>query len=161
MGIEGTPVLDVLRQQLPPVDPRSLAGTACLGLPGRPESVRSAREFTRSTLHGWRLPEQFDAVGLVVSELVTNALRHGVRTRPAAAGRLRASVELELMRCSRRLVCAVRDPGEAVPRLGRPDCSAESGRGLQLVESFSDAWGWRPLSGERPGKVVWAAFRTC
>lgn len=39
------------------------------------------------------------------------------------------------------------------------DLSAESGRGLFLVESFSDSWGWHPLAGALRGKVVWALFR--
>jgi len=39
------------------------------------------------------------------------------------------------------------------------DFSAESGRGLFLVDSFADSWGWQPLSGSLGGKVVWALFR--
>lgn len=39
------------------------------------------------------------------------------------------------------------------------DFSAESGRGLFLVDSFSDSWGWHPLAGTLNGKVVWALFR--
>ncbi|MDT0341792.1 ATP-binding protein [Streptomyces litchfieldiae] len=169
MGTEGTPMLDLLRHQVLPVDMRTLSGTATLALASRPESVRRARDFTRSTLHGWRLPEQFDAVALVVSELVTNALRHGVRSVNGSSGEhagdyepapAPTAVELELMRYSGRLVCAVHDPSELAPRVGEMDGAAESGRGLHLVECFSDGWGWRPLTGERPGKVVWAVFRT-
>lgn len=39
------------------------------------------------------------------------------------------------------------------------DSAAESGRGLYLVESFSDSWGWHPLAGAAHGKIVWAQFR--
>ncbi|RKN42969.1 ATP-binding protein [Streptomyces hoynatensis] len=187
MGTKGLPMLDQLGQPFPPVDPRTLAGTATLGLSPRPESVRRARDFTRNTLYGWRLPEQFDAVSLVVSELVTNALRHGLATRqvpaqgpspsrapqtapaapavPAQAvssaspGAQTAAVELELMLCARRLICAVQDPSASAPRVGDMDGAAESGRGLHLVECFSDGWGWRRLTGERRGKVVWAVFQ--
>ncbi|MDT0307438.1 ATP-binding protein [Streptomyces sp. DSM 44917] len=165
MGTEGAPVLDVLGQpQTVPVDLRTLSGTATLGLPPRPESVRRARDFTRATLLGWRLPEQFDSVALVVSELVTNALRHGLARRFPLPAPPVPAVELELMRCSGRLVCAVQDPSVTAPRtpagpLDEPDDTAESGRGLHLVDSFSDGWGWRPLTGDR-GKVVWAVFRT-
>ena len=158
MGPEGAPVLEQLGRQLPLIDPGCLAGAASLGLPGRLESVRSAREFTRDILHTWRLSEQFDSVVLVVSELVTNALRHGVNDRPFSPGS--SVVELELLRSARRLVCAVHDPGEAEPRVNNgADVSAEGGRGLHLVECFSDGWGWRPRSGGRCGKVVWASFR--
>ncbi|WP_059010738.1 ATP-binding protein [Streptomyces specialis] len=168
MGTNGTPMLDLLGRQFLPADLRTLSSTATLGLPPRPESVRQARDFTRSTLHGWRLPELFDGVALVVSELVTNALRHGTRPRTAEFGTdfesaAPPAVELELMRCARRLICAVQDPSDASPRLGRMDdmdASAESGRGLYLVECFSDGWGWRPLTGGRNGKVVWAVFQT-
>jgi hypothetical protein len=37
------------------------------------------------------------------------------------------------------------------------DYVAESGRGLHLVESFSETWGWHPIGSA--GKVVWALFR--
>jgi anti-sigma regulatory factor (Ser/Thr protein kinase) len=161
MGTKGTPMLDLLGQSFPPVDTRTPSSTATLGLPGQPDSVCRARDFTRTTLQGWRLPEQFDAVTLVVSELVTNALRHGLRSRPDRNGK--GAVELELMRCARRLICAVRDESEAVPRMGTADGVAdpvaESGRGLHLVDCFSDGWGWRPLTGERHGKIVWAVFK--
>lgn len=168
MGTEGAPVLEQLGRQLPLIDPGSLAGAASVRLPGRLESVRSAREFTRDILGTWRLLEQFDAVGLVVSELVTNALRHGVTgTLPtqargslfAAAAAASTPVELELLRSSRRLVCAVHDPGDTEPQLNDADVSDEGGRGLRLVECFSDGWGWRPRTGGLRGKVVWASFR--
>jgi anti-sigma regulatory factor (Ser/Thr protein kinase) len=149
------------------IDPSSLAGAASVRLAGRLESVRSAREFTRDILGTWRLLDQFDAVGLVVSELVTNALRHGV---PGIPGQTRGPlnvglsagahpVELELLRSSRRLVCAVHDPGDAEPHLDEADSSDEGGRGLRLVECFSDGWGWRPRTGGHCGKIVWARFR--
>ncbi len=170
MGTKGPPMLDHLGQPSSPIDTRTPSSTATLGLPAQADSVCRARDFTRSTLQGWRLAEQFDAVALVVSELVTNALRHGVGaalqgTSRGRAGKPAASaaVELELMRYARRLICAVRDGSEAVPRMstadGVADPTAESGRGLHLVDCFSDGWGWRPLTGDRCGKVVWAVFK--
>lgn len=117
---------------------------------------------------GWGLSERFDDVALVVSELVTNALRHAL---PADAPResQEPAVRLHLMRWTSRLVCAVRDPSRASPVASEAADSAESGRGLFLVESFSDCWGWHPspvLSTESTpgtaaarGKVVWALFR--
>ncbi len=73
-------------------------------------------------------------------------------------------MRLHLLRWTERLVCAVRDPSDESPVTRDPrdlpdDCSAESGRGLFLVDSFSDGWGWQPLSGALGGKVVWALFR--
>ncbi|MGW8378640.1 ATP-binding protein [Streptomyces sp. ODS28] len=166
MGTEGSTVLEPLGQWqgLPPLEASAVSGSASCSLPPRYEAVRSAREFTRSTLHRWGLGDQFDGVALVVSELVTNALRHGLTGagRPQADGE--PPVRLHLVRWSARLVCAVRDPSEAAPETAEPDeefvdFSAESGRGLHLVECFSDDWGWHPLTGALCGKVVWALFR--
>lgn len=169
MGTEGTTVLEPLWQGLPPLDPGALSGSASSALPPRFEAVQSARDFTRTTLSEWELSEHCDGVTLVVSELVTNALRHGLPT--CASPYSDAPVRLHLMRWASRLVCAVRDPSRTPPISALDDAdpfaaladfadvNAESGRGLFLVESFSDSWGWQPLNGPQPGKVVWALFR--
>ncbi|AKN70623.1 regulator [Streptomyces sp. PBH53] len=153
-------MLKPLRQGLPPLDPAAASDAASCALPARYEAVGEARRFTRKTLEQWDTGERFDDICLVVSELVTNALRHAV---PAAACRTEAHqppVRLHLMHWSERLVCAVRDPSHEspVPR-DSDDFSAESGRGLFLVDSFADSWGWHPLAGALEGKVVWAMFR--
>ncbi|WP_370093818.1 ATP-binding protein [Streptacidiphilus sp. MAP12-20] len=54
-----------------------------------------------------------------------------------------------------QVVCAVTDPCEEGPVPREADWIAESGRGLHLVESFSQSWGWHPIA---VGKVVWAVF---
>lgn len=118
-----------------------------------PESVREAREFTRDGLGIWGLAAMYDDVGLVVSELVTNAVRHAVG---ATAGSGETSIRLGLLRTAGRLTCAVADPSDDVPRQGEADFISQSGRGLHLVAAFSDTWNWTPLYGH--GKVVWAAF---
>jgi hypothetical protein len=159
-----------LRQGLPPIDLASVSSSASCALPARFEAVGGARKFTRSTLCQWDLESRFDDVALVVSELVTNALRHAspgpppcpAGTDPAAdvPRRSDAPVRLHLMHWSSRLVCAVRDPSHDGPSVRESDdLSAESGRGLFLVEAFSDNWGWHPLAGTLHGKVVWALFR--
>lgn len=194
MGTDGpTPVLEPL-WRFPATDSERLWGSATCALAPRHEAVRSAREFTRRTLRRWESGQDLDDVTLVVSELVTNALRHGL-----PGGVNGESVRLQLMRWSARLVCAVRDPSVEPPQAvgrppltdagadagtgagvrtgscdplddptvladiealeGFPGASAESGRGLHLVDSFSDGWGWHRLAGSRPGKVVWAMFR--
>lgn len=176
MGTEGSIVLEPMWRGLPQLDQSTVSGSATCALPPRFDAVKSARDFTRETLQRWRLEGEFDTVALVVSELVTNALRHGLPTPPVPAAvsapvpvsvpvpAPASPVRLDLMRWSARLVCAVRDPSGAPPETINNcteygDFTAESGRGLCLVESFSDGWGWHPLTGMMCGKVVWALFR--
>ncbi|MET9733542.1 ATP-binding protein [Streptomyces sp. NPDC006458] len=163
MGTNGSTMLKPLRQGLPPLNPAAVSSAASCALPARYEAVREARQFTRGTLEQWNLDERFDDVGLVVSELVTNALRHALPEGGAAGARVpqqEPGVRLHLMRWTERLMCAVRDPSNDSPvARDSEDFSAESGRGLFLVDSFSDSWGWHPLAGTLSGKVVWALFR--
>ncbi|MER7896247.1 ATP-binding protein [Streptomyces sp. NPDC096046] len=160
MGTNGSTMLEPLRQGLPPLDPAAVSDAASCALPARYEAVREARRFTRRTLDQWDLGDRFDDVCLVVSELVTNALRHGLPTGSACVSGREPPVRLHLMRWTERLVCAVRDPSHDSPVTRETDdFSAESGRGLFLVDSFSDSWGWHPLAGALDGKLVWALFR--
>ncbi|MER7921228.1 MULTISPECIES: ATP-binding protein [unclassified Streptomyces] len=159
MGTNGSTMLKPLRQGLPPLDPAAVSNAASCALPARYEAVREARRFTRDMLGQWGVDERFDDVCLVVSELVTNALRHAMPGEYGCTEERVASVRLHLMRWDERLVCAVRDPSHEtpVPR-DSDDFSAESGRGLFLVDSFADGWGWHPLAGPLTGKAVWAMF---
>jgi anti-sigma regulatory factor (Ser/Thr protein kinase) len=114
------------------------------------QCAKTARDVTTATLREWRLDALAYDVELVVSELVTNALRHAVpHLSPAWPIRLR------LLHHAAYLVCAVQDPSGRLPVVTQEDTFAESGRGLHLVEALSAAWGWSLL---RHGKVVWAAF---
>jgi anti-sigma regulatory factor (Ser/Thr protein kinase) len=145
------------------VDPSAASHAATCALPARYDAVRQARRFTRTTLDQWDIGERFDDACLVVSELVTNALRHALPADTARGPALDPPVRLHLMRWPERLVCAVRDPSRHSPAPRDADAcddhDAESGRGLFLVESFSDGWGWHPATGALEGKVVWALFR--
>lgn len=160
MGTNGSTMLEPLRQGLPPLDPATVSDAASCALPPRYEAVREARQFTRGTLDQWHMGERFDDICLVVSELVTNALRHGLPSVNGHGPAQNPPVRLHLMRWTERLVCAVRDPSHDSPvARDSDDFSAESGRGLFLVDSFADSWGWHPLAGTLSGKVVWALFR--
>ncbi|ALV34308.1 ATP-binding protein [Streptomyces sp. CdTB01] len=113
-------------------------------------SVQAARRFTAETLTGWDLAgtDRADDVLLCVSELVTNALLHGVP--PGRHSRL-------LLRYDGRVLgVEVHDSGPGVPRVvDDGDTGAEGGRGLLLVAALSDKWGVR----ERElGKAVWCEF---
>jgi hypothetical protein len=134
-----------------PFEPAHQRAATCALAPGA-ESARRAREFARITLGAWGMAAGIDVAELVVCELVTNALRHGLlsaRWMPEEH-----PIALTLLRRDPYLICAVTDPEPGGPVLMEPSASAESGRGLQVVESCSAAWGWQPIDGA--GKVVWA-----
>ncbi|WP_184766496.1 ATP-binding protein [Streptomyces griseoloalbus] len=109
-----------------------------------PGAVRAARSAVRDQLRRWDLDSIGDLAALLVSELVTNALRHaegpiGVRlVRPSDLAGV--------------LLVEVSDPLPDLPRErdARPD--DESGRGLRLLASASRRWGARPGA---DGKTVW------
>ena len=128
---------------------------ATSAFPSQPESARRAREFTRITLQDWDMPGQIEVAELVVSELVTNSLRHGVLSARWMPGE--HPIGLTLLRLDPYLMCMVTDPGSQCPVRIDSCSSAESGRGLQVVESCSVRWGWEPVTDE--GKVVWALLR--
>lgn len=162
MGTEGSTVLEPSWRGLPHFGHSAVSGSATCALPPRFDAVKTARDFTHETLQRWQLDTEFDSVALVVSELVTNALRHGLGAPDPLPEP--APVRLDLIRWAARLVCAVRDPSGRPPTVTNScgdyvDFTAESGRGLCLVDSFSDGWGWHPLTGLMHGKVVWALFR--
>ncbi|MER5626297.1 ATP-binding protein [Streptosporangium sp. NPDC002544] len=119
-----------------------------------PCAARTAREFTAGALRAWELEQLIDDTGVVVSELVTNAVRHG--TRSVQHSRACPEVKVILCHTERSMLCAVTDPSDQEPCLREPDYEAESGRGLQVVDGISEMWGWAPL--ETRGKAVWAAF---
>jgi anti-sigma regulatory factor (Ser/Thr protein kinase) len=120
-------------------------GAELSGLGRGDVSAKTARDFTVVTLNDWGLGEMAGDARLVVSELVTNAVRHaGQPTR------------LRLLHRASYLVCVVFDPERQPPMVTDADHFAESGRGLRLVESLSCSWGWKLLDGD--GKLVWAAF---
>jgi hypothetical protein len=120
----------------------------------REESLDTTRAFVRRTMRAWRIDGLADDLALVVTELVTNALRHGTSTRGAA------SVDVALYGTEKRLMCAVSDPSDEVPVRMTPDLVRSSGRGLQIVEALSMYWGWTALPRDQGsgGKSVWAVF---
>ncbi|OSZ61149.1 PAS sensor protein [Streptomyces pharetrae CZA14] len=109
-------------------------------LPREPRSVGRAREYARGQLLSWDLEPLVDTTELLVSELVTNALRYG-------EGEIRLRLLLD-----RTLVCEVWDSGLVQPRRRRARDTDEGGRGLQLVGLLSAAWGSRRT---HRGKTVW------
>ncbi|TVL93943.1 SpoIIE family protein phosphatase [Streptomyces sp. SAJ15] len=109
-------------------------------LPSEPRSVGRARELACEQLRSWGLEALVDTTELLVSELVTNALRYG-------EGEIRLRLLLD-----RTLVCEVWDGGLVQPRRRRARDTDEGGRGLQLVGLLSASWGSRRTP---RGKTVW------
>ncbi|UWE10783.1 ATP-binding protein [Actinacidiphila bryophytorum] len=123
--------------------------TGWLTLPLAEPSARTARLHTRTALREWRvLDEVVDCAELVVSELVTNAVRHTVGC---------CCVDLRLwMDAPVSLVIAVRDDDPRMPcPAGTPDDTAESGRGLTIVAGMCQRHG---CALAHDHKTMWAAL---
>ncbi|WP_439947475.1 SpoIIE family protein phosphatase [Streptomyces sp. BBFR109] len=105
-----------------------------------PENVAAIRQAAAEQLAAWGLEETAFVTELVVSELVTNAIRYGG-----------PPVQLRLIR-DRTLICEVSDSSSTSPHLRRAHAYDEGGRGLLLVAQLTQRWGSRP-SGR--GKTIW------
>ncbi|MGW0706179.1 SpoIIE family protein phosphatase [Streptomyces sp. NPDC002643] len=106
-----------------------------------PALVAGARKLATDQLVTWGLEEAVFVTELVVSELVTNAIRYGG-----------APIQLRLIR-DRTLICEVSDASSTSPHLRRARSFDEGGRGLLLVAQLTDRWGSRPSGA---GKTIWA-----
>ena len=129
-----------------------------LELGALPGAVPCARLHTRQVLWEWGLSEAADTGELIVSELVTNAVKASV----AASGRAAIPVvRLALASDRREVLVEVWDGNPAPPAAADPGPDGESGRGLLLVDAVSSSWGYYyPAAAPGPhrpaGKVVWA-----
>lgn len=131
-------------------------GFAACGLDGRPQNVSRARRFVLLTLEGWVLPSLAGDLELVVTELVTNAVRHALGCPDRAVEEAEYPVWLGLSLHPRHLVAAVTDPSPEPPRPRPVDDLGTGGRGMHLIEALSDTWSWTPAAPR--GKTVWAAL---
>jgi PAS domain S-box-containing protein len=106
-----------------------------------PAVVGTARALALRQAADWGLDDLGFCVELIVSELVTNAIRHA--TGP---------IQLRLIR-HEVLTCEVSDGSSSSPRLRHPRATDEGGRGLFLVAQVARRWGTR---GTATGKTIWA-----
>jgi GAF domain-containing protein/anti-sigma regulatory factor (Ser/Thr protein kinase) len=114
---------------------------AAVELPHDPTSPARARAAARARLDSWKVDEDASyAAELIVSELVTNAVRYG--TPP---------VRLRLIR-THTLTCEVHDTGVAAPHLRHARTVDEGGRGLFIVSQLATRWGTRYTP---TGKILW------
>jgi len=110
-------------------------------LPADPAIVASARRQVAERLANWGLHDAAFTTELVVSELVTNAIRHA-----------QSPIQLRLIR-DRTLICEVSDGSSTAPHLRRARAFDEGGRGLLLVSRLTLRWGTRQTP---HGKTIWA-----
>ncbi|WP_306972956.1 SpoIIE family protein phosphatase [Streptomyces canus] len=121
------------------LDPQHVADWAVLPDPAQ---VPRARKFALDQLEAWGLEEASFVTELVVSELVTNAIRYGG-----------PPIRLRLIRDS-SLICEVSDASDTAPHMRRARAFDEGGRGLLLVAQLTQGWGTRHTT---EGKTIWCA----
>lgn len=123
---------------------------ATFAIPAVPESAGLARKLTSVVLRAWACTVDCDMTVLLVDEVFTNAVVHGV-----GAASETARVTIELVASTRGLHVEVHDPGRGgsgAVTARAADAHSESGRGLELVDALSVCWG----SKETPdGKYVY------
>ncbi|MFF3291545.1 ATP-binding protein [Streptomyces sp. NPDC003023] len=110
------------------------------------KNVGRARSELRATLGSWGLAGIEDEASLVLSELLTNSVRHAV-----APGR---EIETRYLRLADGLRIEVHDASEERPLMAIPAKDATGGWGLPLVDLLAAKWG--VCDREGPGKLVWA-----
>jgi hypothetical protein len=124
-----------------------------------PASARSARLHTKSILREWRLGGLADTAELLVSEIITNAVRAStpIAGQQREAGQAPRSQLLRfwLTSDSRSVLIQVWDGDHHCPMRQDVGPDAEAGRGLLLIEALSAQWGWYAPDGQG-GKIVWA-----
>jgi anti-sigma regulatory factor (Ser/Thr protein kinase) len=112
-----------------------------LGLDPRPDVVARVRRAARAVLGLWDRDVQEPEMSLLLSEVVTNAVRH--------AGTV---FDVTLIMDGDTVRCEVRDGSPRMPHTGHPGPQEAGGRGLLLVEALSTAWG---VEFDGTGKRVW------
>ncbi|MEV0111706.1 ATP-binding protein [Streptomyces sp. NPDC050844] len=115
--------------------------------PADPGAVRTARAVVREQLRYWGLASLGDITALLVSELVTNSLRHA--SGPIGVRLVRPADPVGA------LLVEVSDPLPDPPRERAAALDDEGGRGIQLVAHSSRRWGTRPGRTGKTGKTVW------
>lgn len=129
----------------PGVPDRRILRALATSLVSDPCEASRARKTVRDTLTSWGLEDLADDMALIVSELVTNAVQHG-----------EGPIVMVLQQRDDTVLVEVADACPRLPVPRQQSAGDESGRGLSLVEAFSDEWGVRERK-RHPGKWVWCS----
>jgi anti-sigma regulatory factor (Ser/Thr protein kinase) len=121
--------------------------------PAHPASVRRARHAVAEALPCGLRSHLGDDIGLLTSELVTNAIRHGAHPEDEDL------IELVLWPADGHYWLAVSDSGTGKPALAHPDADSETGRGLILVDCLATAWTVRPRPTRGTSVIAGLPFR--
>ncbi|MGN6089014.1 MAG: ATP-binding protein [Actinomycetales bacterium] len=120
---------------------------ALVDVPPTLTAASVARGVVRQLLHAWQLSSAVDAAQLVVSEMVTNAVRH-------VGGE--ASFELTIEAAGDEIRLALADGSSVRPLIRELRDDSLGGRGIALIEALTERWGVEDHEG---GKRVWVILR--
>jgi hypothetical protein len=124
--------------------PGAPRGSASTMIQPGPQHVAGGRRFVRDTLEAWNQAELAPTACLLISELLTNAMRHTGEP-----------IGLRLNLTEHEIIAEISDDHPQLPRRTLPAPADEAGRGLTLVEALADRWGSLPANGS---KIVWFAL---
>lgn len=130
--------------------------SSCMLIAALPTAACRARAYTRCALRDWRLNTMIDTAELLVSELVTNAVKAtGTTSRPIRADRRgkESPIYLCLSTFAESLLIEVWDTSDDPPLRRAASDDDENGRGLLLVQALANDWGYETLY--TGGKIVW------
>jgi len=139
-----------------PIDPDSVLDTMELSITRTPRPAHRPmleqegrwagrlRRIGAAKLRHWRQPTLVDDFQLLISELVTNALRYG-----------EGEITIRLVLATKALVIEVTDGSADFPRMRRPSLDDENGRGLLIVAAVATDWGYSP-----DGTSTWCTIPT-
>jgi anti-sigma regulatory factor (Ser/Thr protein kinase) len=129
-----------------------------LAIGALPTATPCARLHARNVVCEWGLHDLADTIELIVSELVTNAVKASMDQdrRPFYTEEHGlACIHLRLSADRQAALVEVWDENFTLPEPSQPDLDDESGRGLMLVDALAGRWGW-DLAATGRGKIVWA-----
>ncbi|MYS23377.1 Histidine kinase-like ATPase domain-containing protein [Streptomyces sp. DvalAA-14] len=143
----GVPIAVVMSGEYDEIRPRQYTPPQRLWT-ASPDGVHRARHALASQLAAWGMSALADDAGLVLSELMTNAQRHG-----RVPGR---DIGTSFLRTEQGVILEVHDARDERPVLTKAADTDERGRGLAIIDAITGGR-WGVTDREGPGKVVWAA----